>query len=138
MSLTASHFSMAEDTQEQLEGFARAAAEQIAANRGLARDVMLELIRKEASPERGAPYLQRVHEPVEALIERGQRRGEVRSDWGIAFLAEMVVGILNSSVTRWLGDPTYPIDERLPEAARFAWQAIRAESAQSPPTPPGD
>jgi len=136
--LIANHFPSAGSTREQLEGFARSAAQQIAANRGLARDVVLELIRKEASPERSAPYLQRVYGPVEALIERGQQRGEVRADWGAAFLAQMVVGILNSAVTRWLGDPAYPIDEQLPEAARFAWHAIRADAAPSPHSPPGE
>ncbi|MGE4653438.1 MAG: TetR/AcrR family transcriptional regulator [Myxococcota bacterium] len=136
--LIAEHFPTAGSTREQLEGFARAAAEQIAANRGLARDVVLELMRKEASPEHGAPYLERVYEPVEALIEVGQQRGEVRSDWQASFLAQMVVGILNSAVTRWLGDPSYPIDEQLPEAARFAWQAIRAQTAPSPQPPPGE
>jgi len=135
--LIAEHFPTAGSTQEQLEGFARAAAAQIAANRGLARDVVLELLRKEASPEPGAPYLQRVYEPVEALIERGQERGEVRSDWEASFLAQMVVGILNSAVTRWLGDPAYPIDQRLPETARFAWQAIRADRPTSPQPSPG-
>ena len=44
-----------------------------------ARDVMLALIRKEASPERSAPYLQRIYEPVETLIERGQQRGVSKS-----------------------------------------------------------
>ena len=136
--LIADHFPAAGSPRDQLEGFARAAAQQIAANRGLARDVVLELIRKEASPESSAPYLQRVYAPVEALIERGQQREEVRRDWEAAFLAQMVVGILNSVVTRWLGDPTYPIDQQLPEAARFAWQAIRADAAPSPHSPPGD
>lgn len=130
--LIAEHFPAAGGTREPLEGFAQAAAEQIAANRGLARDVMLELIRKEASPERSAPYLQRIYEPVETLIERGQQRGEVRKDWDAAFLAQTVVGILNSAVTRWLGDPTYPIDVQLPEAARFAWQAIGTDRAPPP------
>ena len=112
----------------QLVGLARDAGEQIAENHHIARDVVLELVRMEARPEDTSPYLARVHEPVTAVLKAGQRRGEVRSDLDAQFLSEMVVGALNATVTHWLADPTYPIAERLPRAAAFVWEAVRAEA----------
>jgi AcrR family transcriptional regulator len=111
---------------EQLVGLAADAGAQIAENRGIARDVVLDLMRTNARPDDQTPYLGRVREPVAAMIERGQASGEIRCDEDADFLAEMVVGALNATVTHWLSDPDYPIAERLPRAAQFVWEAIRA------------
>jgi len=126
-------------TRERLTGFAGHAAEQIAATRGLARDVLLELVRTESKPGKPPPYLGRIHEPFAAMLREGQQRAEVRDDADAAFLAEMVVGILNAAITNWLGDPDYPIEQRLRQAADFAWQAIRVppRAADEPSAPAG-
>jgi len=97
--------------------------------RGLARDVLLELVRTESEPGKPPPYIERIHEPFAALLRDGQQRGEVRRDEDAAFLAEMVVGILNAAITNWLANPDYPIEQRLRQAARFAWEAICAQPA---------
>jgi hypothetical protein len=70
------------------------------------------------------------------MLREGQTRGEVRGDHDAAFLAQMVVGMLNAPVTRWLADPETPIGRELVAAARFAWDAIRA--SEPPPSPPTD
>ncbi len=118
----------AESTRERLTGFVTRAADQIAETRGLARDVLLELVRTESKPGRQPPYVGRVHEPFAAMLREGQDRGEVRRDQNAVFLAEMVVGILNATITNWLADTNYPIEQRLRQAAQFAWEAIRVES----------
>ena len=74
------------------------------------------------------PYLVRVHQPFAEMLRDGQRRGEVREDLSEEFLAEMVVGMLNATVTGWLADPSYPIEKQLCQAAEFAWDAVRAPS----------
>lgn len=111
--------------RERLTSFVRYAVNEIAETRGVARDVLLELVRSEATPGEPPPYLARVHEPFEKLLREGQERGEVRRDREAPFLAEMVVGVLNSAVTNWLANADYPIEERLPQAADFAWDALR-------------
>ena len=113
----------------QLVGLAADAGKQIAENRGVARDVVLDFVRTNARPDDTTPYLGRIHEPVVAMIERGQASGEIRSDEDSEFLAEMVVGALNATITHWLSDPDYPIAERLPRAAQFVWEAIRTTDA---------
>ncbi len=130
-------FEAASSAQERLTGFAAYAAREIAETRGLARDVLLELLRDESRPGDPPPYLARVHEPFAAMLREGQERGEVRANQDASFLAEMVVGVLNAAVTNWLADADYPIEERLCEAADFAWEAIRADraSARSTTTP---
>jgi AcrR family transcriptional regulator len=119
-------FAAAEATQDRLTGFVARAAERIAETRGLARDVLLELVRAEYEPGGQLPYLARIHEPIVALLRSGQERGEVRGDQDASFLAEMVVGMLNATITNWLADPDYPIEQRLRQAAQFAWEAVRA------------
>lgn len=110
---------------DQLVGLAKDAGAQIAENRGVARDVVLDFVRTNARPDDTTPYLGRIHEPIAAMIERGQAGGEIRTDEDARFLAEMVVGALNAAITHWLSDPDYPIAERLPRAAQFVWEAIR-------------
>ena len=123
--LLAQAFAKHDSAQRRLTDFVRTAADQIAENRGLARDVVLELVRAEARPEETAPYLARVHAPVAEMLRGGQQRREVRTDLDPAFLAQMVVGILNAAVTAWLADRDYPVETRLLEAADFAWDAVR-------------
>jgi AcrR family transcriptional regulator len=130
-SLVEAHLQSELPIGDQLVGLARDAGEQIAEHQPIARDVVLELVRIEARPEDTAPYLARVHEPVTAVLEIGQQRGEVRSDLAAEFLSEMVVGALNATVVHWLSDPNYPIAERLPRAAAFVWEAVRAQATPS-------
>ncbi len=118
-------------TLERVTGFADSVADQIIQTRALARDVVLELMRTGARPGEAYPYLSGVYEPFTAVLREGQRRGEVRSDLDAAFLAEILVGALNVSVTNWLVDPDYPLEERMRETADFLTEAIQ------PRTPPG-
>ena len=120
-------FEAADSTHDRLTGFVARAAESIAETRGLARDVLLELVRAEYEPGGQLPYVARIHDPIVTLVRSGQSRGEVRSDQDASFLAEMVVGMLNATITNWLSDPDYPIEQRLRQAAEFAWQAIQRQ-----------
>ena len=118
------------DTRSRLIGFARAAAGDIGQARGIARDVILTMVRSETVGGE-PPYLVRVHQPFAEMLREGQRSGEVREDLSENFLAEMVVGMLNATVTGWLADPSYPIEKQICQAADFAWEAVRARSGQS-------
>ncbi len=119
------HLTAPVPARERLVGLATAAARAIARRRDLARDLLLELLRTESRPGDPPPYLARVHEPFVAMLRDGQRTGEVRADQDASFLAEMVVGVLNAALMGWIADARYPIDRRLPEAAAFAWEAVR-------------
>ena len=113
---------------DRITGFADCVAKEIAQARGLARDVLLELMRTGASAGEAYPYLERVHEPFTAILREGQAKGEVRADLDAAFLAEMVVGALQVGVTNWLVDPGYPLEERLLQTAAFIRGAIQART----------
>jgi AcrR family transcriptional regulator len=118
-----------DDTRTRLLGFADAAAADIEQARAIARDVVLTFVRTESRPGEPSPYLDRVHEPFTSILLEGQAKGEVRTDQEAAFLAEMVVGIFNATVTGWLADSHYPIEKRFRQAAVFAWEAIQPRSA---------
>lgn len=117
--------------QERIARFADHAASEIEEARTLAHDVLLELIRSTGRPGETIPYVSRVHEPVAAIIREGQKSGHVRADLDAAFIAEMVVGVLNATLINWMNDPHYPLEERLRRAATFIGEAIAPRAAVS-------
>lgn len=119
--------------QERILGFADAVATDVAEARGLARDVLLELMRGRGRATEGAPYLAPVHEPFAVVIREGQAAGEVRTDLDATFLAEMALGSLNVAMSHWLDDPEFPLEQWLRRAAAFICEAIEP---RLPPTNP--
>ena len=122
--LTLQHLQAEGSSSERLRGFIASAAESIAASRGIARDVLLEFMRTDATPDGPHPYLQRLQEPFVDLVAEGQRNGEMRDDHTAAFLAQMTVGMLNSAITSWLADPEYPVEQGLLDATEFALSTL--------------
>ena len=120
--------------QDRILGFADAVASDVAEARGLARDVLLELMRGRARPGEDAPYLSPVHEPFATMIREGQVAGEVRTDLDATFLAEMVLGALNVAMSHWMNDPEFPLEQWLRQAAAFICEAIEPRTS---PTNPG-
>ena len=111
-------------TRRRLTRFADLAAQEIERAQGLARDVLLELVRTTARPGEVVPYMERVHEHLTSVLREGQQRGDVRCDLEAGYLAEMVVGMFNTSITNWMADPHYPIEKRLRQTAAFIAEAI--------------
>ncbi len=122
------------DARSRFLGFIAAAATDIAEARGIAREVVLTMVRSD-SEGLEAPYLIRVHQPIAELLREGQQSGEVREDLGADFLAEMIVGMLNATVTSWLSQPGYPIEKALYQAAEFGWQAAQSNPTQTNSSP---
>ena len=111
--------------QERIVSFADRAASDAHAARGIARDVVLELMRTRARPGETPPYLERIFAPIAKTLREGQRNGEVRKDLDAGFLAEMVLGALNAPFINWMNDANYPLEQRLRQAAAFIGEAIR-------------
>jgi hypothetical protein len=102
------------------------------AARGLARDVLLELLRTRAGTGEAVPYLARVHDAFTRILREGQDKGEVRTDADAAFLAEMVVGAFNAAVINWMRDARYPLEQRFRQVAGFIGDAIRPARSKLP------
>ena len=124
--MTAQHLEGPGSSVEKLRRFIDSTTETIASSRGVARDVFLEFLRSDATPDEPHPYLERLVGPFVALVAEGQRRGEFRTDRTAAFLAQMAVGMLNSAITSWLADPDYPVETGLTDAAEFAIETLTA------------
>ena len=124
--LTTQHLEGEGASSEKLRSFIGSAAEGIAASRGVARDVLLEFMRSDATPDGPHPYLQRLIDPFVALVEEGQRSGEMRTDYPASFLAQMAVGMLNSAITNWLTNPDYPVETGLVEVTEFTLKTLGA------------
>jgi AcrR family transcriptional regulator len=121
-------------TQERILGFADSVATEIAQARGLARDVLLELMRGSARPGEDAPYLKPVHEPFATIIREGQAAGRVRADLDATFLAEMALGAFNVAIAHWLNDPEFPLEQWLRQAAAFICEAIEPRAPRESPS----
>jgi AcrR family transcriptional regulator len=128
--MTSQHLEGEGSSSEKLRAFISAATEGISASRGIARDVLLEFMRSDSTATGPHPYLERLFEPFVALIEQGQRSGEMRSDYDAAFLAQMAVGMMNSAITNWLANPDFPVETGLVEAAEFALVTLRPEMGE--------
>ena len=124
--LTIEHLEGPGSSSEKLRSFIASAADGIAASRGVARDVLLEFMGSDATATGPHPYLQRLIAPFIALIEEGQRSGELREDYRAAFLAQMAVGMMNSAITSWLADPQYPVETGLIDATEFTLSTLQA------------
>ena len=127
-SMTTQHLVGGGSSIDKLRGFLASATEGISSNRGVARDVLLEFLRTDATPGSPHPYLERLIEPFVALVAEGQRDGEIRDDHEPGFLAQMTMGMLNSAITSWLADPDYPVETGLVDATEFALSTLRPQS----------
>ncbi len=134
--MTSEHLDRPGSAGEKLRAFISSATEGITASRGVARDVLLEFMRSDATPAGPHPYLERLFEPFVRLIEEGQAAGEFRADYDATFLAQMAVGMMNSAITNWLADPEYPVETGLVEAAEFALNTLSTNppNTQAPRT----
>ena len=132
--MTSDHLERDGSPSEKLRAFIVSATEGIAASRGVARDVLLEFMRSDATPNGPHPYLERLFEPFVRLVEEGQAAGEMRGDYTAAFLAQMAVGMMNSVITNWLADPEFPVEAGLLEAADFALATLAAPTSAKAPS----
>jgi AcrR family transcriptional regulator len=111
-------------TQQRIVAFALRVAGEILRVRKLAHDVLLSLMQTGVRSGEIAPYARGLIAPFAEMLAEGQSAGQVRTDRDATFLAEVVVGALNGTITNWLSDPEYPIADRLEETAVFMGEAI--------------
>ena len=118
--------------QERIQSFARRVADKTLAVHGLAKDVLLELHQIGVQSGDVAPHLAGMRGPFERMLREGQQDGCVREDFSAEFLAEFVIGALNTTVTNWLIQTDYPLAARLDLAASLLAEAIDPRPADSP------
>lgn len=114
------------DTAERrIRRFATQALRALGATEGLAREVLLELLRKSSGPGTALPYLASVREPFATIVREGQSAGDVRRDLEPTLLAELVIGLLNTALLGWLNDPGYPFEKRMSQFVDVIAELIR-------------
>jgi AcrR family transcriptional regulator len=111
--------------EERIRRFATQALRALGATEGLAREVLLELLRTASGPGTALPYLASVREPFTSIVREGQQQGDVRRDLDAGLLAELVIGILNTALLGWLNDPDYPFAERLAQFSDLIAELLR-------------
>jgi len=121
-----SELATAGTAETHIRRFATDCIKALSLTEGLAREVLLEMLRTASGPGKVLPYLTRVHDPFVEILRRGQSEGNVRRDLEPGILAELVVGILNAALVGWLNDGSYPLTERLTQFSDVIGELIRA------------
>ncbi|MBS1107237.1 MAG: putative TetR family transcriptional regulator [Deltaproteobacteria bacterium] len=115
----------ADTAERRIRRFATQALRALGATEGLAREVLLELLRKASGPGTALPYLASVREPFTTIVREGQSAGDVRRDLEPSLLAELVIGLLNTALLGWLNDPGYPFEKRMTQFVDLIAELIR-------------
>jgi AcrR family transcriptional regulator len=116
---------------ERISRFADGVVVGIGQADGLARDVLLELMRTSSHSGGAFPYLARVYDPFTAILAEGQQAGNVREDVDARLLAEMVIGTLHMALVGWLNDPDYRFKERLAQFTELLAETLEPRAARS-------
>ncbi|MCA9574413.1 MAG: TetR/AcrR family transcriptional regulator [Sandaracinaceae bacterium] len=72
-----------------------------------------------------------VHRAYADLLRTAQVRGEVAVGADVSFYAEMMAGAMTALLNNWFNDPSYPLEARAEQTARFLASAIAADHAPS-------
>lgn len=115
----------ADTAERRIRRFATNALRALGATEGLAREVLLELLRKASGPGTALPYLASVREPFTTIVREGQSAGDVRRDLEPSLLAELVIGLLNTALLGWLNDPGYPFEKRMTQFVELIAELLR-------------
>ncbi len=111
-------------TQERLVGFFAVSAQLIIQTAEFTRTLLLEassgFLRPAEQPER----LSKLLHSLEELLREGVVHGDVRTDYSIELIVQMVAGAYNQVLLSWLADVHYPLQDQLRDAALFIGEAI--------------
>lgn len=111
-------------TQERLVGFFAVSAQLILQTEDFTRSLLLEassgFLRPAEQPER----LSKMLRSLEELLREGVAHGDVRTDYPIDLIVQMVAGAYNQVLLSWLADSQYPLQDQLKGAAMFIGEAI--------------
>ncbi|HYC57362.1 MAG TPA: TetR/AcrR family transcriptional regulator [Candidatus Binatia bacterium] len=105
-------------TRERLIGFADTAARLVERGPELTRRVLLE-VHKAVGPGQAGAELAGLEAEMAALVRAGVERGDVRDDLEESLLAELAVSAIIGVMTRWIHDSSYPLRDRMRQAAGF-------------------
>jgi AcrR family transcriptional regulator len=113
-------------TADRLEDFFRRAAEDAEqGSRGVARELILELVRMSQVDGMERERKRHLHDGFAALLRYGIERGDVDAGLDVDFFSELCVATYTGIVMNWVSAPDYPLRARLLAAARFLATAIR-------------
>ena len=111
-------------TQERLTGFFTVSAQLITRTGDFTRTLLLEassgFVRPGAQQERVSQMLH----ALEDLLQEGIAQGDVRTDYSLELIVQMVAGAYNQVLLSWLADSRDPLEHQLGNAARFIGEAV--------------
>lgn len=135
----------AESTLEQLRFYMESMGDHLRKFAVLERELIKQTIKDIAhNDERVAIRYPHMRNLLGALIDAGQKRGEIRTDFRAELLAQIVSSALDAVTVNWVYEENYPLDSQLRELADYfaatlrKTRATRSRTAKvaSPPVTP--
>jgi AcrR family transcriptional regulator len=121
-------------TQERLlrlfAGFARLGSGS-PQNRELVRRVLSEARFGGLSLDQRGAHMARFSGALVSLLRDGVAQGDVRTDYDISVLADVVAGTYLAVLLDWLGDPRFPLAPRLRAAAALLGEVVAGGRART-------
>lgn len=111
-------------TEERIIGLFDDFVDQSSRHAAYLRVVTGELERDLATPEISAARTDLFNEEILRILEFGMAKGEVRPDYPLLFLAQMVAAVYVSVIRNWRQDPDYDLEDGFGKAARFVAEAL--------------
>jgi len=118
---------------EQLRFYMQSTGEHLHHFAVLERELIKQTIKDIAhNDERVAVRYPHLRNLLCALIEEGQQRGEIRTDFTAHLLAQVVSSALDSVTVSWVYEEQYPLDRTLRELADYFAATLRARGRRRP------
>lgn len=96
-----------------------------------------ELDRDLATPASSAARTERFIVAFGRILEAGIPRGEVRQDYPLRFLSQMVTAVYVTTIRYWRQNTVFDMDVEFERAARFIAEAIAPPGRENPSGPTG-
>lgn len=120
-------------TAERLERVFTLTASRFLSAPTLYRTILGESERGYVHARQSGERFDRMHGVLRTLLAEGIARGEVRSDYPLDLIAEMVGGVYVAVLHNWRVTRGYPLEARMRAAARFLVEAISPVSERATP-----
>lgn len=114
-------------TSRRLEVFFTGLSQNLERSPALTRVLMVEAVKamsEESDAARKHGFL-RTEKALIRLLREGVAHGDVRDDFNVSLMAQLIIGAYTNVLLMWLADPNYKVKLRLKQSAHFMADAIR-------------
>ncbi|NQV66337.1 MAG: TetR/AcrR family transcriptional regulator [SAR86 cluster bacterium] len=119
-------------TARRLQSLLARSARYINRSPALTRLILVEGMGALGNVDKSQARFSRLHEAMASLLNAGVEQGDVRTDYSIELLVQMLVGGYLYALLNWLSSQQVDLTVRLAETAGFLAESLAPPTAQPP------